>query len=461
MQMNWRVLTAINAGIALITVIAVIFGVTRRHAEPTRAAVRSNLTNEQKQAAEREAKARVEALDDLSQARVDDLGAVPAAELTHLMDRATPEQLAALAAKFNEAPTDARTLGGMGVFFQAWTQLDPDAALMGAFQLQDVTMKKLAATTVVNSVSPSAAPALITQLIEHPDKDLLSECKNEFIEPLINSWSSLDPEAASKFVDDLGGTKTSLNYKVTNNIAYNWGTLDPNAALEWITKRKDNVGYLSSYTYDQVIKGWCFKDLAAASAYVAQHLDDPAADRAASSVAEAMFARDPDKATAWITQMPQGRPRSEAESTIAGVWSQKDPASASQWMATLPTDDQTEVVGTIVTNWASDNWPETSRWIETLSGDVRDRALSSAMDRNDSTNSDSLALALSIRDDEFRKNRIQNVIENWSYNDPQAAEAWIKNSPLSFEEQQHLLSIIADARAAANEATSEQVIIDR
>jgi hypothetical protein len=445
MQMNWRLLTAINAGIALITLSSVIYLVNRPRATRTRAtAVRSVSTNEQKQAADREAKARVEALSDLSQARVDDLGAVPAAELTHLMDRATPEQLAALATKFNDAPTDARTLGGMGVFFQVWTQLDPKAALIGAFELKDITFRKLAAGTVVNSVSPSAAPELLSYIIQHPDKDLVEECKNRFLGPLIDNWSTLDPEVASKFMDELGDTKNDLNSRARSSIAINWGSLDPDAALEWIEKQKDKDFVDRDSLYDKVINGWCLKDIAAASAYVAQHLDDPAADRAASTVAEAMFVRDPDNAAAWITQMPQGRPRSEAESTVANIWSQKDPTSASRWMATLPTDDQTEIVGTIVSNWASDNWPETSRWIETLSGDVRDRALSSAMGRNDATNSDSLTLALSIRDNELRQDRIEGVIRSWSYNDAEAAEAWVKNSPLSSEEQQHLLSVIAE-----------------
>jgi len=372
-----------------------------------------------------------------------------------LMDRATPEQLAALAAKFNEAPTDARTLGGLGVFFQVWTQLDPKAALIGAFQLNDITFRKLAAVTVVNSASPSAAPELLTYIIQYPAKDLVEECKNRFLSPLIDSWSTLDPEAASKFMDELGDTKNDLNSRARSSIAENWGSLDPDAALEWIEKQKDKDFVDRDSLYDKVINGWCLKDMGAASAYVAQHLDDPAATRAASTVAEAMFMRDPDNATAWMAQMPQGRPRSNAESTIANLWSQKDPTAASRWMATLPTDDQTEIVGTIVTNWASDNWPETSRWIETLSGDVRDRALSSAMDRNNSTNSDSLTLALSIRDDEFRHDRIESVIQSWSYRDPEAAEAWVKNSPLSPEERQHLLSVIEENRRPAEEQVTE------
>src|SRR5256885_8422547 len=263
--MNWRLLTAINAAIALITVGAVTFVVaTRPRDEHARTKVQSNLKNEQNQRAEREAKARIEALDDLSQARVDDLGAVPAAELTHLMDRATSDQLAALAFKFNEAPTDARTLGGMAVFFQAWAKLDPKNALAAAFQLKDITFRKLAAITVVNSTSPSSTPELIAMLTEHPDKGLLSECKNNFLDPLISSWSSLDPEAASKFMDELGDTKSSLNSRARNNIAYNWGTLDPDAALEWVRKQKDKDYLDPSYLYDQVIRGWCFTDLGAA-----------------------------------------------------------------------------------------------------------------------------------------------------------------------------------------------------
>jgi hypothetical protein len=460
MQMNWRLLTAINAAIALITVSAVIFSITRRHAEHTRTAVRSNPTSEQTQAAEREAKARIEALEDISQARVDDLGAVPAAELTHLMDRATSDQLGALAFKFNEAPTDARTLGGMAVFFQAWAQLDPKNALAGAFQLKDITFRKLAATTVVNSTSPSSTPELIAMLTEHPDKDLLSECKNEFLDPLISSWSSLDPEAASKFMDDLGDSKTSLNYKARNNIAYNWGTLDPDAALEWVRKQKGTDYLDPSYMYDEVIRGWCFKDIGAASAYVAQHLDDPAADRAAASVAEAMFARDPDSATGWVSNMPNGSARSEAESTIARVWVEKDPSAAAKWFAALPENEQSDLVGTIAKTWADNNWPEASRWIETLSGDVRDFAISNVMNRENATESDSLTLALSIRNDELRQTRIENVIQNWSYNDPQSAEAWVKSSPLSLEDRERLLSLISDTRKTATEATAERVIID-
>lgn len=452
--MNWRLLTAINTAIALITLSSVIYLVNRPRAERGRAtAVRSVPTNEQKQVADREAKARVEALADLSQARVDDLGAVPAAELTHLMDRATPEQLAALALKFNDAPTDARTFGGMAVFFEAWAQLDPNTALIGAFGINDVQMRKLAATTVVYSVSPSASPELIAYLTEHPDKDLSSECKNEFLGALISNWSLLDPEAASKFIDDLGNTKSNSAYKAREDIAYNWATLDPSAALEWVSKQKDKDYVDANDLYDGVIRGWCRRDLSAAAAYVAQHLDDPIAGQLASSVATAMFDHEIDEATDWIRQMPAGAARNEAELTVASMWSAKEPAVAAKWLATLPESEQTNSARVIATNWINTNWPEASRWIETLSGVVHDNAISAAMNREGATESDSLALALSIQNSETRHESIENVIRNWSYTDAEAAEAWVKNSPLSAEDQQYLLSVIADS------ATVERVIV--
>ena len=461
MQMNWRLLTAINAAIALVTVCALIYIVTRSPApkRTTRESprTRSETSSTSTQPNERtEKKISIESPEDLANTRVDDLGAVPAAELTQIMNRATPEQLAMLAAKFNEAPTDARTFGGMGVFFQAWTQLDPQAALTGAFRLNDITMRKLAATAVVNAASPSAAPELIAMLSQNPDKDLSYECKSTFLDPLIASWSSLDPEAASKLMDELGDTKSSLNSTARNNIAYNWGTLDPEAALAWTKKQQDKDYLDPAYLYNEVIRGWCVKDLRAASDYVAQHLDDPAADRGAASVAQSMFQHDPDQATNWVRSMPAGRPKSEAESTIAQTWVDKDPAASAKWLATLPETEQEDLVGTIVNVWAEKNWTEASRWIDTLTGDVRDYAISSAANRSGTTDSESLTLALSIRNDDLRHRRIYELIQGWAYNDPDSAEAWVKSSALPSDDQQEALSRISEIRKATSESTAEQ-----
>jgi hypothetical protein len=458
MQMNWRLLTIINGAIALVTVSAVIFDVTTRSpAERGRQSVRSQPGRTNSQTPQQVEEKRVEHLDNFSQARVDNMAAVPSAELTQLMARAKPEELAALADKFNDAPTDARTLGALGVFFQAWAELDPKASLIGAFSLKDVTSRKLAAGTVVSCVSPSAAPELIAYLSEHPDKDLLDECKNRFLNPLLSNWSDLDPDSAAKFMDDLGDAKSNLNYTARNSIAFNWGTLDPTAALEWVEKQKDKDYVNRDSLYNEVIRGWCLKDIAAAAAYVREHLDHPAAQTAADSVAENLFSHHPEDATEWISHLPEGEVRDDAESTIATMWAEKDPASTAKWLAILPENEQKNLAYTIAQTWSAKNWPEASRWIDSLTGDARDNALRAAVNREGATEAESLSLALAIRDPEMQSTTMENVIRNWASNDAQAAEAWVNGSPLSDEQRQKLLSVISDAKEAAS---AERVIVN-
>ena len=387
---------------------------------------------------------RIESPHDLTNARVDDLGAVPAAALTDIMLRATPEQLAAMALKFNDAPTDARTFGGMGIFFQAWAQLDPSAALIGAFRINDVAMRKLAAQTVVGSVSPSAAEELISFLREHPDKDLANESKNEFLGTLISSWSLLDPEAASRFVNNLDKTENSFAYRGREKIAYNWATLDPSAALAWIATQEEG-NYLSDY----VIRGWCRKDVDAASAYVLKHLDAEAAVQFASSVVTALFEQGVDGATDWMSRMPAGAPRTQAEMTFASLWADKDPSFAAKWLATLPSNEQKNLVPTIASNWVETDWPEASRWIATLTGENRDEALAVAASREGANRTDSLSLAMSIGKEEIRNNVIESVIRNWAATDPNAAETWVKASPLPSEQRDQLRSVISEMHDTA------------
>ena len=447
--MNWRLVTIINGAIALITISAVIVYLTRSQSQHKASEVEGKSNAATNQTAETAAGGRehpLENLSEISDIRVNDLGAVAAAELTQIMARATPAELAALALKFNNLPIDGHTLGGLGVFFQAWSELDPKSALAGAFRLKDTTLRKLAASTVVCSVSPSAAPTLVTMLRDNPDKDLLAECKNTFLTPLVAGWALLDPEAAAKFVDDLGKTKTNFDYNARSKVAYAWGTLDPAAALEWVEKEKAREFVDGDSLYDQVVTGWCDRDLASAAAYVQQHLDNSAAGAAASTVAGAMFEHDAEAAANWLNRLPEGGPRTYAESTITSVWAEKDPAAAARWLATLPEKEQANLAGSIASSWVERNWPEASRWLGTLSGDARDNALAAATRREGATPIESLSLALGINDNESRTYRIGDIVRQWAASDRQAAETWIKGSPLSQEERQQLLSNISDAQ---------------
>ena len=458
--MNWRYLTIVNAAIALITVSAVIFDVTRSrpHSGAAEVAEKSNGANNPSVAAKRRANP-LEDVESVLDIRVDDLGAVASSELSQIMGRAKPGELSALALKFNDLPVDAHTLGGLGVFFQAWTELDPKGALIGAFRLKDVTLRKLAARVVVNSISPSAAPDLAGYLMEHPDKDLMAESKGEYLGALIGNWAYLNPEDASKFLDSLGEAGRDLDYDARSKIAYAWGTLDPDAALDWIAKHSSDGSYDPEGLYDDAIRGWCDKNLAAASSYVEQHTGDQGAERAASSVAAALFTRDVNSATSWASRLPLGDARDGAEITIARTWAQQDPAAASRWAATLSQSEQANVVRSIVGNWMNKDWPATSAYLATLTGGPRDQALAVAANRDDAATTDSLALAMQINDTELRARAVGELVRSWASNDGAAAETWIRNSSLTSEEQAKFISEITEMLKAENQAEVESVIV--
>jgi hypothetical protein len=457
--MNWRTITVVNAAIAFVTVSAVIVDLTRSrgghaNAQAESAALRGETAG---RSIQNSTPAHIEHIDDLADVRVDNLASVAASELVQLMEGAKPAEIAALARKFNDLPIDAHSLGGLGTFFEAWTQFDPKAALLSAFALNDVTMRKLAARVVVNSASPIAAPDLANYVLMHPDKDLMTECKEEFMDALIgNAWSYLDPEAASQFLDNLPNLHSDLSYTRTK-IAYAWGTLDPDAALEWTHKQAGNESVDADSLYREVIKGWCDKNVGAAAAYVEQHLSDSAAALATSAVAIALVERDVESATNWVMRLPSGETRNSAERVIAFRWAEKDPSAAARWASTLSAADQTVIAGRIVDQWMNVNWSEASAWIETLSGDAHDQALNAAVSREAATPQDSLALAVRIGNDELRRETLSSVISQWAAADASSAESWVKSGNLTPEERESLLKTIESYKNASSEG--ERVII--
>src|SRR5206468_12430100 len=134
-----------------------------------------------------------------------------------------------LAMKFNELPPNVRTAGGIGMFFQAWAELDGKAALLGAFKLKDLELKRMAVDAVVHSVSPGIASELAAYLNENPHKDL-ADVQSRFMDALLERWSGTDPPAAAKFLDRLNDPNSDL-VGTAAKVAFAWGNVDPVGAL--------------------------------------------------------------------------------------------------------------------------------------------------------------------------------------------------------------------------------------
>ena len=133
-----------------------------------------------------------------------------------------------------------------------------------------------------------------------------------------------------------------------------------------------------------------------------------------------------------------------AERNFAAVWAEKDPLAAAQWAETLEKESQSIVASTIASIWSTRDWSETRKWLGTISGDFRDAAVGGALisDYQGSVPpAESLPLALTMMDKQYRNAVVQHIIQRWATDEPQAAVNWIQNSVLSRDEKQGLLSL--------------------
>jgi hypothetical protein len=439
--MNWRIATTLNLAIAAVTVLAAL----SIHRTEHRELLAKSAAAEIGRSGQHSARSAIQesAQNDTREMRVDDLASVPPSELYQVLMRSSPEEIAALGLKFNDLPKNGKSIGATGIFFQAWAELDGKSALVGAFQIKDNGLKKMAIDTVVHSASPGVASELATYLKKHPAQDLQVEFRDEFFPQLLQGWSLIDAPAAAKFFDDLPLSKNSKSaYTAGTRIAYGWGTVDPNAALSWVEQHHGDPGFESGGLMNAVVVGWCDTDANAAANYVREHLESPGANLTVYSIAATLLDQDPKKGIDWLGGLPSSEAKSEAQSKLAGFWADRDPVAASRWVEQLPTEEQTGAIDPLVSSWAASDWSGASKWIMNLKGESHDAAVQSAIRnaRSDVPPTESLALALSLTDADTRTVTLQYVINRWAQKDPEAAEAWIKSSALSKEEKDGLLS---------------------
>lgn len=353
--MNWRVATTLNIAIAMVTVVTA--GLTIRRTEHREALAKQTAETERRKLEEYSSAAGNQEGwgSDGAQMRVDKLASVPPSQLYQVLMRSTPEEIAALGLKFNDLPKNGKTIGATAIFFQAWAELDGKSALQGAFQIRDTGLRKLALSTVVHSASPGLAPELVAYLTDHPDKDLKAEFRDDLLPQAMESWSLIDPTAAAKFFDELPLEKKSPDSTGTK-IAYAWGTVDPYAALAWAEREK--TAYADSGSLmNAVIVGWCDVDVAAAGAFVKEHLERSGAQLAVYSVAATLLDQDPNKAIEWLGDLPWGEAKGEAETRLATFWAERDPSAASRWVEELPSEERTSVISSFASAWAGSDWP--------------------------------------------------------------------------------------------------------
>ena len=440
--MNWRLATLINAGIAAVTLVAVAYDFSHERSREPAVNLDSPKNNAQSEAQRRNRL--LTPGEDLTEMRVDDLAVVPPAELYDIFFRASPEQIAKIALKFNDLPKNSHATGAILIFFQAWAELDPTHALEGAFRLKDMNHRTDAVNVVTGSASPAAAAELAKALADHPD-DLTETFKGKLLAGLLEKWAWVDPTAAASFLSEVKGLDEQVRLSAAGNIAGPWATVDPKAALAWVDRLGKSDEADAGRLFASLIDGWYQADPNAARRYVSEHLDRPGAEKVATAIGNILLNENSETAAAFLRNLPAGETKESVEGDFARNWATKDPVAAVQWLEKLPEKDQSAIVDNIVGVWSTKDWPAASKWVAGLTGNVRDLAIASAVGRapDDVSPSEYLPLVLSIKDDQARNSATEGVVAQWAQRDPEAAVAWVKNSGLPKDEKQGILAMPA------------------
>ncbi len=379
-----------------------------------------------------------------------DISTVPFQELYHLLSSRSPEQIAELARQLEALPPGAGRDAKIATFFKVWAAIDAKLAVTKAAAIGDRPGRSAAVASIVESVAPSSADAVVEAIVELPSTALAE--KTALLSKALIKWSQADPSEAAKFMDrddtkaafsDASlGPRPDLAVATTwTSIGENFGAKDPQAAMEWAKRALDSG--TSQFAIQGAIRGWWQKEPEAAADYVTAHANEALGQQMATNLATSMALLDSGRAMVWVDRLPNAEARQQALSGVIEVMSHSDPATAARMIQDFPPGiQQTMALGTLVSGWTEKDPQSVARWIGTLSGAPQDEAVTiftSFLSSQDAPSA--LIWAQNVNDSAKRQRYVQQIAQRWLQQDPVAAKAWIQGSSLSSDQKINLLGL--------------------
>ena len=366
------------------------------------------------------------------------IATVPFQELYSVLAPRSSQEMAEIAAQFNDLPPGRETRNKITAFFTAWAHLDANAALSAAASLNNPEARSQGISAVIRGADAAAARSLVTMLSKLSPDALPPAQKSRSLSAGLSKWSEIDPVQAAKFLDE-SGSRDGAFYNARMSIAQNWAASDPSAALAWAqaqTDRRDRGISVSG-----VISGWWENDPRAAEDYVTSHLDDVGLG-AVMRITSQLFEQDPQRAREWASRLPTAEARRNANTFIVSQMADNDPKAASEWAANLPEDVRSRTLGGAIAKWARNDPQAAGQWINGLNGAVRDEAIatySTMIAPNDAAAA--LGWAVTVADQKIRTESVERILNGWLRRSPSEARTWIQNSVLPEPEKARLLAL--------------------
>ena len=252
------------------------------------------------------------------------------------------------------------------------------------------------------------------------------------MQSLMDLYSGMNAEQLAEAAGKLEELPMAQRIMASMLLFARWGEIDPQGALAHAA----TLGGGGMFARPTILQSWASTDPANAAKYFSEHPGDFAmmggfggpgggGDSAASVIATEWAKLDPDAAIAWANSLT-GNNQSGALRSIVSELAGTDPTKAAQIASTLTGRDQAAAYGDIAEKMASKDFAAAESFINGLPAEVRDRAMSDALNVLARTDPQAAAAKLAnMAAGDDRDRAVSRIAEGWARLDPAAAAAWV------------------------------------
>ncbi len=294
--------------------------------------------------------------------------------------------------------------GALHTFLWTWGRRDPRAALDYVRTFLPGSLRNMALTQVGRVWAESDGASAVRVL----DEFLPGEARDAASSLIGGSWGQKAPQAAAEYFLQHGSAADHQN--TVPNLVNGWANRKPREVIHWAERLpagEDRTRFLRNGV-------------------------------------ERLAGHDPQAARDYMRGQP-GEFQELVYQGLASSWARQDPAEAIQWASTLEDDRRRKnALAIIAQHWGRDDVVSAGKWLNTLPlGEIRDAAVGTYVIPLAGTDPrGAIEWTLSIREDQRREQRLEEVARIWMKNDPTSARAWLnQKNPLSAPVRDRLLEV--------------------
>jgi hypothetical protein len=161
--------------------------------------------------------------------------------------------------------------------------------------------------------------------------------------------------------------------------------------------------------------------------------------------------RDPERTAAWAGRHAGSDYGADARRIVGQHWVKRDPTATLEWLSAGAADEVgAEAIRRVLSRWLEQDRPAAEEWLGSASpATLPDPALD--LYARDLAKRSEIEMAISwaesIRDESLREASLEAVATPWYRREPEAAEAWLQQSPLSEEAREAVRHPPAEQKA--------------